>query len=116
MREPSGMWDTAFFGDCQLSPKGVMGCWLRVTTDLAEEIRSLDIDVVAPVEILLGRALEVLQDHDTRTRNQNVDFAEFVHCLGDHVFNVLDAAGVAFDEEGFLSTNLLGNILGRVGV
>ena len=86
------------------------------TADLAEEIRTLDVEVVALVEIRLGRALKILQEHDTSARDQNVDFAEFVHSLRDHVFDVLDTAGVALDEEGFLVANLLGNTLGCVRV
>ena len=67
-------------------------------TDLAEEVRTLDIDVVAPVKVRFRRGLKVLQEHDTSTWNYNVDFAEFVHGLGNHTLNVLNAASVTFDE------------------
>lgn len=66
--------------------------------DLAEEVRTLDIEVVALVKVCLRRGLEILQEHDTSTRNQNVDFAEFVHSFGNHTLNVRDAAGITLNE------------------
>ena len=75
-------------------------------TYLAEEIRPFDVDAVAPVKVLLGRCLEVLQKHDAGARDQDVDFAEFGNGLGDHLLNVLDASSVALDEEASLVADL----------
>ena len=82
-------------------------------TDLGEKVRALDVDAVAFVKSLLGRALEVLQNHYGRARDQDVDLAEFLDRLRDHVFDIFDATGVAFDEERALVTDLLGDLLGR---
>ena len=69
-----------------------------VVTDLGEEVRALDVEMVALVEVGLGRGLEILQEHDAGAGDQDVDSAEFGHRFRDHEFNVLDAAGVAFDQ------------------
>ena len=90
---------------------------LRIgVTDLAEEVRTLHVEVVALVEVFLGCALEVFQDHDTCAWDQNVDFAEFADSLGNHGFNVFDTAGISFDEERVLVADLVGNILGCASV
>ena len=86
------------------------------STYLAQEIGSLDVDTVAPVKVLLRRAFQVLQDHDARARDQNVDFAELGDGLRDHGVDVRDAAGVALDEEGAVRADLRGDGLGGGGV
>ena len=93
--------------------RGEMGIGV---TNLAEEVRTLDVEVVALVEVFLSRALEVFQDHDTCAWDQNVDFAEFADSLGNHGFNVFDAAGISFDEKRVLVADLVGNILGCASV
>lgn len=67
-------------------------------TNLAEEIRTFDVEVVTFVKVLLCRGLKIFHEQDTSTGNHNVDFAEFVHSLGNHTLNVLDAASITFDE------------------
>ena len=89
---------------------------LLCQTNLAKEIGALDVDAVASVKVLLCRAFQVLQDHDARARDQNVDFAELGNGLGNHGVDVCDAAGVALDEEGSVRTNLRGDGLGGSGV
>ena len=77
---------------------GVVGfdtvdCALEMrVTDLAEEIGTLDIETVALVVVCLGHGIQGFQDHDGRTRNHNIVLAEFLHRLGNHGLNVLDAS------------------------
>ena len=106
------MWGAAFFGTVSFRRGGV---GVEVT-DLAEEVRTFDVEVVAFVKVRLRRGFEVFQEHDSGTWDHNVDFAEFVNGLGDHALNVRDAAGITLDEQRVLRANLLGEILGRAGV
>ena len=87
-----------------------------MTTYLAEEIGPLDVEAVAPVKVLLRGAFQVLQHHDARARDQNVDFAELGNGLGDHGVDVRDAAGIALDEQGLVRADLRGDGLGGGGV
>ena len=89
---------------------------LIVTTYLAEEIGPLDVEAVAPVKVLLRGAFQVLQHHDARARDQNVDFAELGNGLGDHSVDVSDAAGIALDEQGSVRADLRGDGLGGGGI
>ncbi len=82
-------------------------------TDLAEEVGAFDVEAVALVEVGFGGGVEVLEHHDAGAGDQDVYFAELGHGLGDHELDVLEAAGVAFDEEGLLVADLLGDVLGR---
>ena len=91
------------------------GLMMRVTS-LTEEIGTLDVEAVALVQDRLGHGIQGCQDHDGRTRNHNVDLAEFLHRLGNHGLNVLDAAGITLYKQGALVAHLLGDILGSVGV
>lgn len=71
----------------------------RITlTDLAEEVGTLDVDLVALVKVRLRRGLEGFHEQDAGTWDQNVDFAEFVYGLGHHTLNVLNATGITLDE------------------
>ena len=85
-------------------------------TDLAEEVRTLDVEVEAFVKVRLRRGLEGFHEQKSGAWDHNVDFAEFVHGLGNHALNVRDAASITLDEQRVLRANLLGKILGCAGV
>ena len=86
------------------------------STHLAEEIGTFDVEPVAPVKVLFRRAFQVLQDHDARARDQNVDFAELGDGLGDHGVDVRDAASIALDEKGSVRADLRSDGLRGVAV
>ena len=85
-------------------------------TDLAEEVGPLDVEAVALVEVVLRRGLEVLHEHDAGAGDQDVDPAELLDGFRHHVFDVLDATCVPFNQQDPLVADVLGDVLGRGAV
>ena len=68
---------------------------------LRKKIRTLDVEGVGAVEVLLGGAHEVLHGEDAGVGNDNINFSELGDGLLDYVLDAGERARVGLDGEMF---------------
>ena len=85
MCEPDCMYGSAF---CEESVSDDSEGPTVRPTHLSEEVRPLDIDSIGRVKIMLRRVGQVLHGQDSRIRDKDVDLAELVDSLLDHLLDI----------------------------